>query len=269
MMPGLEGPQVCKRVRSRSDRSYIYILLLSARTQKGDLLGGLESGADDYLTKPFDARELNARLQIGQRILDLQQSLIATREKLSYQATHDALTGIANRSAVLDAMSHELSRQVREKGSFGVILIDLDHFKNINDTYGHLCGDDVLEEAARRMVSCVRPYDTVGRYGGEKFLLVAPSSDDIGTMGLATRIREAICSIPFDTKVGPLSVTASFGAVISRTEPHLDSQALLHLADEALYRAKNLGRNRAELSTSAGLAVSSLPAANLTANKSW
>ena len=118
------------------------------------------------------------------------------------------------------------------------------------------------------MVSCVRPYDTVGRYGGEEFLVIAPSTDDIGAMALATRIREAICSLPFETEAGPLSVTASSGVVTSRIETHLGSQALLHLADEALYRAKNLGRNRAELSTSAGLDVSITPPANLTAVRS-
>jgi two-component system cell cycle response regulator len=247
MMPGMEGPQVCQRVREYPDRPYVYILLLTARSQKGDLLRGLESGADDYLTKPFDAQELRARLHVGQRILDLQDSLIVAREELRFRATHDALTGIANRGVALDAINRERARQVREGGSFGIILIDLDHFKQINDTYGHLCGDAVLKEAVRRVTDCVRPYDTVGRYGGEEFLIVAPSSDGSGILVLADRIRKELQSLPFTTDEGELSVTASCGAAVSRGDKPMDSHALLRLADEALYRAKEQGRNRSEL----------------------
>jgi two-component system, cell cycle response regulator len=247
MMPGMEGPQVCQRVREHPDRPYVYILLLTARSQKGDLLRGLESGADDYLTKPFDAQELRARLHVGQRILDLQDSLIAAREELRFRATHDALTGIANRGVALDAINRERARQVREGGSFGIILIDLDHFKQINDTYGHLCGDAVLKEAVRRVTHCVRPYDTVGRYGGEEFLIVAPSSDGSGILVLAERIRKELQSVAFTTDEGQLSVTASCGAAVSSGEKPMDSHDLLRLADEALYRAKEQGRNRSEL----------------------
>jgi two-component system, cell cycle response regulator len=247
MMPGMEGPQVCQRVREHPDRPYVYILLLTARSQKGDLLRGLESGADDYLTKPFDAQELRARLHVGQRILDLQDNLIAAREELRFRATHDALTGIANRGVALDAINRERARQVREGGSFGIILIDLDHFKQINDTYGHLCGDAVLKEAVRRVTHCVRPYDTVGRYGGEEFLIVAPSSDGSGILVLAERIRKELQSVPFTTDEGQLSVTASCGAAVSNGEKPMDSHDLLRLADEALYRAKEQGRNRSEL----------------------
>jgi diguanylate cyclase (GGDEF)-like protein len=247
MMPGLEGPQVCQRVRENPRSSYVYILLLTARTQKDDLLRGLESGADDYLTKPFDAQELRARLHVGQRILALQHSLITTQEELLYRATHDALTGIANRGVVLDAMSREHSRQLREGTSFGVILMDLDHFKYVNDTYGHLAGDAVLKEAARRMAACIRPYDTLGRYGGEEFLVIAPSSDDRGTLGLAERIRKAIESSPATTDSGEVAMTVSCGVAVSQRESPSDPTALLHLADEALYRAKQHGRNRSEL----------------------
>jgi two-component system cell cycle response regulator len=246
MMPGLEGPQVCRRVREHSDRPYTYILLLTARSQKGDLLRGLESGADDYFTKPFDAQELRARLHVGQRILDLQDGLIAAREELRFRATHDALTGIFNRGVVLDAIERERSRQTREGGSFGIIMLDVDHFKNVNDTYGHLVGDAVLLETARRITSCVRPYDHVGRYGGEEFLVVAPSSDAFGMLGLAERIRTTIQSRPVLTDAAPLNITASCGVALSTSEKPLDAHALLHLADEALYRAKEQGRNRSE-----------------------
>jgi diguanylate cyclase (GGDEF)-like protein len=247
MMPGLEGPQVCQRVRARPDRPYTYILLLTARSRKDDLLQGLESGADDYLTKPFDAQELRARLHVGRRILDLQNGLIAAREELRFRATHDELTGLANRRVILEAISREHSRHLRDGGSFGIILIDLDHFKNINDTHGHLAGDAVLKEAARRMTNSVRPYDTVGRYGGEEFLVLVPSCDPEGAMKLAERIRESLHAQPIVADVGPVHITASCGVAASSIANPLDPQNLLRLADEALYRAKEQGRNRSEL----------------------
>ena len=250
MMPGMEGPEICKRVRALTDRPYTYILLLTARTQKEDLLRGLESGADDYLTKPFDAHELRARLHVGQRILDLQSGLIAAREELRFQATHDPLTGIFNHGVVIETMQREAARQRREGGTFGVILMDLDHFKRINDTYGHVAGDAVLKEVARRATHCVRPYDTVGRYGGEEFLVVAPSSNANGVLGLAERIREAIDAVPFNANGRSIHVTASCGVSVGGKETTLDSEMLLQTIDAALYRAKRNGRNRSELANS-------------------
>jgi two-component system cell cycle response regulator len=239
MMPGLDGVQICKKIRERSDKPYIYILLLTARSQKEDLLQGLAFGADDYLTKPFDAQELRARLHVGERILNLE-------DELRFRATHDTLTGIPSRSVALEAMSREYARQVREKSSFGVILADLDHFKNINDTYGHLCGDAVLKEAARRMTGCARAYDTVGRYGGEEFLTVVVSADESIILALAERMRIAIEYRPFATDFGELHITASFGSAASSSASPTDPKSLLQLADEALYRAKLKGRNRSE-----------------------
>lgn len=251
IMPGMEGPQVCQRIRQRRDRPYVYILLLTVLTQKGNVLHGLESGADDYLTKPFDAEELRARVRVGLRILSLQQSLISAREELRFQATHDALTGVLNRGAVLEAVRRERSRQLRESSALGIILADLDHFKYVNDTYGHVFGDAVLKETARRMSNCVRPYDTVGRYGGEEFLIIAPSADATGSMSLAERMRETIASCPITTPAGAVTVTASFGVTISEPREPLDPDMVLLRVDDALYRAKELGRNRCELAGSA------------------
>ncbi|HXX19527.1 MAG TPA: diguanylate cyclase [Candidatus Acidoferrum sp.] len=246
MMPGIEGPELCKRVRERKDRPYTYILLLTARTQRDDIFRGLESGADDYLTKPFDSQELRARLHVGQRILDLQSRLMEAGKRLRFQATHDPLTGLYNHGAIIDAIDRESARQLREGGSFGIILLDLDHFKRVNDTYGHLVGDAVLKETGRRIASCVRPYDTVGRYGGEEFLIVAPASDSSGAFHLSERIREAIGVLNFETKAGPINVTVSCGVAVGGANRPLDSQALLQLADDALYQAKKNGRNRSE-----------------------
>jgi len=249
MMPGLEGPQICLRVRELQNRPYTYIVLLTARTQQGDLLRGLESGADGYLTKPYDAEELRARLHVGGRILDLHDRLVAAREELRFRATHDELTGLRNRSTVLRALQRECARQSREGGSLSVILMDLDHFKQVNDTYGHLCGDAVMKETAQRISSCVRPYDTVGRYGGEEFLIVVPSSDALGAMAMAERIRLAIESAPMKTDEATVAMTASFGLIASSGHNPLSPQMLVRLADEAMYRAKSQGRNRCELAS--------------------
>ncbi|MGD0404515.1 MAG: diguanylate cyclase [Candidatus Acidiferrales bacterium] len=250
MMPGLEGIQVCRKIREHKDRPYTYILLLSARTQKQDLLLGLESGADDYLTKPFDAQELRARLHVGQRILQLQDGLMVAGAELLFRATHDSLTGIANRDVILDCLTREHSRQVREGGSFGIVLLDVDHFKLVNDTYGHLCGDAVLQEVVRRVTSTVRAYDTVGRYGGEEFLIVAPSSSAEGILRLSERVRLAIETETIKTDAGEISVTVSLGLAVSSETAHLDPKIMLSTADEALYRAKAEGRNRSEMGTS-------------------
>lgn len=247
MMPGMEGVQVCQKVRESKNRAYVYILLLTARAQKDDLLQGLESGADDYLTKPFDSQELRARLHVGQRILDLQDKLLATGDELLLRATHDNLTGVANRGVILDTLRREQARQVRDGGSFGIVLADVDHFKYVNDTYGHLAGDDVLREATQRMLAAVRPYDTVGRYGGEEFLIVAPTSDAMGALGLAERIRLAIESKPIMADSTPISITVSLGVAASTDAFPLGCESMLRLADQALYRAKERGRNRSEL----------------------
>ncbi len=219
------------------------MLLLTARSQKEDLLKGLEAGADDYLTKPFDAQELRARLHVGRRILDLQHHLLAATDELRFRASHDVLTGIPNRGTILDAVNRERARQIRDGGSFGVILADLDHFKAVNDTYGHLAGDIVLKEAASRMRSCVRSYDSVGRYGGEEFLIVVPAGDANSTAAVAERIRESISANSLVTEAGPISITASLGIAVST---HLEAKEVLRSADEALYYAKARGRNRVE-----------------------
>lgn len=253
MMPELEGTEVCQMVRKLADRPYVYILLLSARSQKQDVLEGLKAGADDYLTKPFDMEELQARLYVGKRIIELQDNLIAARETLRFQATHDALTHLANRGEIFEVLRREMARHRREKNSLGIALADLDHFKSINDTYGHAAGDAVLQEAARRMTASVRVYDTVGRYGGEEFLIIVPSSDESGTAALAERIRAAISSRPMEAGTTLADVTVSLGVASSAGQHPMDAEALLRAADAALYRAKERGRNRVELATPADL----------------
>ncbi len=246
MMPELAGVDICRSVRERVGRPYVYIVLLTGKSQKEDLLEALEAGADDYLTKPFDAQELKARLRAGQRILQLEDELIAAREALRFQATHDALTGLSNRGHILDTLRRELVRSARDRRPVGVGLADLDHFKSINDAHGHQVGDAVLQEVSRRMLSAVRAYDSIGRYGGEEFLIVIPGSDLAETAALAERIRRSIEASPIQTAVGEIRVTLTLGVAASDGVVAPTQKMLIHASDAALYRAKELGRNRVE-----------------------
>lgn len=247
MMPGMDGIQICQAVRQRTQQPYVYILLLTAKSLREDLLTGLNAGADDYLTKPMDPQELELRLRTGRRILDLQSELIAAREGLHVQATQDSLTGVWNRRAVLETLQAELVRAMRQHVPLGVILADLDNFKSINDTHGHAAGDLVLREAARRMIAALRPYDRLGRYGGEEFLIVAPGCRLEDAVSVAERLRLALLSEPVQTRSGAVEISASFGVISSARLSHANAEALIEAADEGLYQAKASGRNCVQL----------------------
>jgi diguanylate cyclase (GGDEF)-like protein len=246
MMPGLNGVDICRGVRAAGREPYVYILLLTARTDSQDLVEGMEAGADDYVTKPFQAHELRVRLRAGRRILELQQQLLAARETLREQATHDGLTGLLNRNSILEMLHKELARASREGHALSLLMVDLDRFKQVNDTHGHAAGDAVLRESARRMREAVRGYDGVGRYGGEEFLIVLPGCDGASAASQAERVRDTFAASPFFIGQRSIAVTCSIGAS-SRTNPcEADAEVLLREADLALYGAKGDGRNRVE-----------------------
>lgn len=244
MMPVMDGPEVVRRLRAREGAAYSYVILLTAKGQKEDLLAGLEAGADDYLTKPFDAHELQARLRTGKRILDLQTDLIAAREAQRQEATHDHLTGVWNRAGILHILQRECARTLRANGDVALIMADIDHFKAVNDTHGHLVGDDVLREASHRMQSSIRTYDSIGRFGGEEFVVVLPECGASSGVQQAERLRACIRNQPFETSGGAISATLSLGVAAMTPENPCDYQALLRTADAALYRAKEGGRDR-------------------------
>ncbi len=247
MMPGINGPDLCQKIRSRKDCPYVYIVLLTGRNNPEDLITGLDAGADDYLTKPFHLGELEARLRAGKRIVDLQNELISARETLRIQAMQDPLTQILNHGAILDALLNEINRAQREHQPLSLILADLDGFKKVNDSYGHVAGDQVLIEVARRMRNCLRSYDAIGRYGGEEFLVVLPNSDDSQALLLAERIRLAVSSEPFRFHHVDLSVTVSQGVATWNDPDSIPIESLIQAADRALYVVKNGGRNGVEL----------------------
>jgi two-component system, cell cycle response regulator len=244
VMPGLTGPEVCRLVRQNAREPYTYLLLLTSKSSKEDLIEGMEAGADDYITKPFDQHELKVRLRAGTRIVELQSELLTARETLREQATKDFLTRVWNRSSILEILDRELARGEREDRSVGVVLIDLDRFKNINDTYGHFAGDAVLHEAARRLQSAIRSYDAIGRYGGEEFLVVLPGCDEACTFGQAERLRRFLREDALQLGECSHTLTASFGACSSQAGVKTASESLIRIADDALYRAKREGRDR-------------------------
>lgn len=246
VMPGMTGPDICRKLRARDSGRYVYVILLTAFTDVNALVEGLDSGADDFISKPFRVPELYARLRAGQRILELQQELLAGRAQIESLAAHDFLTGLWNRRWILERLDQELIRTRRELEPLGVIMMDLDHFKQINDTYGHTQGDQVLQETAKRLTDTVRPYDCVGRYGGEEFLLVVANCNLEKSLSLAERLRLAVSAEPVKIAGGSIRVNGSFGVAAAGLHKAADAKCLIEAADRALYRAKKLGRNRVE-----------------------
>jgi two-component system, cell cycle response regulator len=247
VLPDIEGIELCRRLRSRAETEpYTYTVLLTAKSEKEEMLRGMDAGADDFLAKPFDPHELKARLLVGKRILELQEKLVSTNSALHFAATHDFLTRIWNRAEILAFLKRELARARRDSTTVGLILVDVDHFKRVNDDFGHQAGDLVLQEIAGRFSHCVREYDGIGRYGGEEFLLILTGCDMAVTVRRANQIRTAISSEPVPWSQGSIPVSVSMG--VSVAEPPEDIELLLRRTDAALYNAKKNGRNRVECS---------------------
>lgn len=244
MMPGHSGLELCQLVRQQAGPDYTYIILLTSKSQREDIVEGLRSGADDYVVKPFDRHELEVRLRVGRRIIDLQAQLLEAQAALRDQATRDALTRVWNRASILEILGREVTRALREGRPLGVVMMDLDHFKSINDSRGHLAGDEALKETAFRVSGGMRSYDFFGRYGGEEFLFVVPGCEARNLVAYSERLRHVIESTPYRLGGDDVQVTASFGATALMPGEDVTPDQLIRAADEALYEAKRLGRNK-------------------------
>jgi diguanylate cyclase (GGDEF)-like protein len=248
VMPGLDGVEVCRRIRALELSSPPYLLLLTGRDAKQDIATGLESGASDYLQKPVERDELRARLLVGKRFAELNHRLIESQEELRHQALIDSLTHIMNRRAVLGRLTEEIARAPRQGLPLSIGMLDIDHFKVINDTLGHAAGDAVLRAVVERCVGALRAYDAIGRIGGEEFLLVMPGVGARDTDIVLERVRRAVGDMPILAQGQEVVVTVSIGGAVCQGE---SMDELLKLADDALYRAKNEGRDRVVLADSA------------------
>jgi two-component system chemotaxis response regulator CheY len=246
MMPDVGGFELCQRIRA-AQSSYVYIIMVTSISETENVVKGLAAGADDYLTKPFHTDELLARVKVGRRLVDLQRQLEEKNRLLEHFALTDSLTGLPNRRAIEAWAAHELPASRRHGFSFWVVLIDLDHFKGVNDAFGHDAGDQVLKVFADVLRSNTRSSDISGRIGGEEFLHVITHADEAHMPMVVERTRARLNAHTFSFNATGVTVTASFGvAEFDRSEPMPAFSELIARADRALYRAKQLGRNRIE-----------------------
>jgi two-component system cell cycle response regulator len=247
-MPEMNGVALCKAVREMPLEGYVYTILLTAREGKAHVIEGLAAGADDYLTKPPDDSELQARLNTGRRILKLEQSLRAANRQNHLLSITDALSAAFNRRHLMERLPQEIERAGRYGRPLSIVLCDVDHFKKVNDTYGHQAGDDVLKAFAKLLMSTTRKaIDWVVRYGGEEFLIVLPETSVAGAIDVAEKMRVAVAAHPFATTDGTFEVTASFGvAGYDSVQPQEGTRVdrLIASADLCMYRSKETGRNR-------------------------
>jgi len=244
-MPKMNGIEVCERVIAKDPENPAYIVLLTSRTSSDDIVEGLSKGASDYLSKPFDSAELKVRLQVGKRMIEMQQKLNTTLQELTKLASHDALTGLLNRRAIMEALPKEFKRIERQEQVLCIGMCDIDHFKQVNDSYGHLVGDEVLKEVTQRIKDALRDHDLLGRYGGEEFLVITSVDNTKSAIIAYQRICQAVSTLPIEIDKLSISITVSCG--VTSYSPGNDKQDIAKLiarADEALYQAKDAGRNQ-------------------------
>jgi two-component system cell cycle response regulator len=247
MMPHMDGLELCRRIRQMEKSGYIYFIILTAKGRKEDIIEGLEAGADDFLIKPFDRQELKYRAKIGERIINLELRILEL-------ANTDALTGVLNRRAFMERMEQEIHRSLREGVPFSLILTDIDYFKKVNDRHGHQVGDLVLQRFTERLSESSRPYDFVGRYGGEEFVVCLPGADISQAGSVAERMRRRVeeMRITLPDSSQSIRITGSFGVASLRAGSEETVDLITGRADDTMYRAKREGRNRVCVASEAG-----------------
>ena len=248
MMPQMDGLELCQAIRENRSSRYVFIILLTAKDSQTDIITGLEAGADDYLTKPFDKAELIARLNTGKRILRLERSLKKANDEIKILSITDPLTGSYNRRYLSESFPKEINRARRYSHPLSVILCDIDHFKRVNDTYGHETGDQVLKAFANCITESIRQdVDWLARYGGEEFVEVLPETDTEGALTVAERLRGLVSQSVTEAHGNAVRITASFGVTgfdPAIRDEGISSTAMLNEADKRLYECKQEGRNR-------------------------
>jgi diguanylate cyclase (GGDEF)-like protein len=248
VMPGIDGVELCRRVREKPKSHYAYLILLTARDDPRDIVDGLEAGADDYMTKPVNYLELRARLQTGLRITNLEDKLLRTQRRLTHLATRDGLTGLWNRRVTIKFLEEDLAHASRDGSYVGVIMADVDHFKKINDSGGHQLGDRTLKTLAKRINRSVRTYDKVGRYGGDEVLIILPDCGLKRAARIAERLRRVSARQRIRGHSLNVPLTLSVGCTASDCFVNPTADKLIRASDRALYKAKEAGRNFVALS---------------------
>ncbi len=243
MMPGMDGIEVCRKIRRRRKFKYTYIIILSAKDRKQDIITGLSSGADDYMSKPVNFLELRARLQTGRRIIDLEDKLLFVQNQLKDIASRDSLTKVWNRSETSRFLSEELDRGHREGVPTGVILLDVDHFKRINDFYGHDIGDQALLQIVSRIKKKIRKSDRIGRYGGDEIIVILPRCSSSEVAMIAERVRLSVAGKGIKTELDTVPLTISVGCASTDVTGIISSEKFIKVADGALLKAKRQGRD--------------------------
>jgi two-component system, cell cycle response regulator len=245
-LPDMDGVVLAQELRAQSDFRTRYIIMLTGEAEQEDKVQGLEFGADDYITKPFQYPELLARIRAGKRIVDLQKELLETNKRLELLSITDGLTKLHNHRYFQDELARAFEESQRYQRPLSLAMIDIDFFKKFNDTYGHAIGDDVLKQAAELYRHSVRSTDLVARYGGEEFAVMMPETALDDGIAFAEKIRAMIETTPLDTQAGPLNVTVSLGVASVPHSRIRSAKELIVAADKALYRAKKNGRNQVQ-----------------------
>lgn len=253
MMPKINGYDVCRIIKGCDDTKNIPVLFLTSRSETEDKVEGLEVGGDDYITKPYNVSELIARINVHIRLKEAQDTLKQLLEEknrlieqLEMLSLHDGLTGVYNRKYLESYLEKSFDGCERYGLDLSVIITDIDHYKRVNDTYGHQVGDEVLKRFVNRLSANIRKADVLARYGGEEFVIISKNTGIEGAAALAEKLREAIQEKPFQVEEYSINLTASFGIAALRCSNYTSPTQIIRDADMCLYRAKNLGRNRVE-----------------------